>query len=64
MCRLWASGGTMTRVLMMAMVAFLLAGCSQNYFIPPPFPQGPLLHPTQAQLNAVHGEYVVTPPPY
>jgi hypothetical protein len=56
--------GQMRRLLTMATVAFLLAGCSQDFFVPPPLPQGPVLHPTQAQVNAAHGEYTVTPPPY
>jgi outer membrane biogenesis lipoprotein LolB len=64
MCRLSAGGGAMTRVLMMAMVAFLLAGCSKDFWVAPPPVPGPILQPTQAQLNHAHGYYVVSPPPY
>jgi hypothetical protein len=64
MCRLSFGGGTMTRVLMMAMVAFLLAGCSQDFWVAPPLPPGPVIQPTQAQWNHTHGYYAVSPPPY
>ena len=49
---------------MMALVAFLLAGCSKDFWVAPPYFPGPVLRPAQGQVNAVHGEYAVTPPPY
>ena len=50
----------MKGLLMMAAVAFLLAGCGRE----PPDYDTRAIHPTQQQINAAHGEYAVTPPPY
>jgi hypothetical protein len=49
---------------MMTMLAFLLAGCSQDFWVAPPPVPGPVLQPTQTQWNHTHGYYVVSPPPY
>lgn len=49
----------MKRFLLMAAVGLLLAGCATSDIVP-----GGAERPTQQQLNAAHGEYTLTPPPY
>ncbi len=49
----------MKRLLLMAAVGLLLAGCANSDIVP-----GGPVRPTQQQLNAAHGEYALTPPPY